>query len=72
MFNKIKLANKKVQRGKHTTFVKCTEHVAGARNMSSESRAKKRSNCFAHGPKAAINTKCGKELNMNDVTSSKR
>lgn len=40
--------------------------------MSSESRAKKRSNCFAHGPKAAINTKCGKELNMNDVTSSKR
>lgn len=38
--------------------------------MLSESQAKKRSNCFAHGPKAAINTKCGKEL--NDVTSSKR
>ena len=37
--------------------------------MSSESRAKKRSNCSAHSPKAAINTKCGKEL--NDVTSSK-
>ena len=36
--------------------------------MSSESRAKKRWNCFAHGPKAAINTQCGKELNMNDVT----